>query len=70
MTFFISAKKILLSKTKIKKAVTGVGNAHKSQIQHMVTTIFNLKQPPTPFDAADALAIATCHYNNISLCKL
>ena len=55
--------------TKIKKAVTGVGNAHKSQIQKMVQTILALSEMPKPADAADALAIAICHCNSLVVTK-
>ena len=51
--------------TKIKKAVCGVGSARKHQVQSMVQTILQLPELPTPSDAADALAIAICHYNNL-----
>lgn len=45
----------------IKKAVTGNGRAHKSQVQVMVRHILNLTETPKSPDAADALAIAICH---------
>lgn len=45
----------------IKSAVVGYGRAEKSQVQLMVATLLRLPEPPTPFDAADALAIAICH---------
>lgn len=45
----------------IKSAVVGYGRAEKSQVQQMVTTLLRLSEPPTPLDAADALAIAICH---------
>lgn len=45
----------------IKKAVTGNGRADKIQVQKMVQHILSLKEPPKPYDAADALAIALCH---------
>ena len=47
---------------KVKQAVVGYGNANKSQIQHMVTTLLKLTRKPQA-DAADALAIAICHVN-------
>ncbi|TSC61646.1 MAG: crossover junction endodeoxyribonuclease RuvC, partial [Parcubacteria group bacterium Gr01-1014_106] len=47
-----------VSPQEVKSGVTGVGNAPKAQVQRMVTMIFGLKEPPTPDDAADALAIA------------
>ena len=45
----------------VKKAVVGVGNAHKTQVQEMVRIILALDKVPRPQDAADALAIAICH---------
>jgi crossover junction endodeoxyribonuclease RuvC len=45
----------------IKSAVVGYGKAEKQQVQHMVTRLLNLSEPPEPADAADALAIAICH---------
>ncbi len=53
--------------TKVKKAVAGIGSAHKTQIQSMVQVILNLPQQPNPSDAADALAIALCHLHNYHL---
>ena len=46
------------SPTAIKKAVTGKGGAHKSQVQAMVKILMNLPAIPEPDDAADALAMA------------
>ncbi len=45
---------------KIKQAVVGTGGAEKTQVQHMVKALLQLKEPLTP-DSADALAIALCH---------
>ena len=45
----------------VKKAVTGGGRATKDRVQTMVQRILSLESPPTPFDAADALAVAICH---------
>ena len=50
---------------KAKVAVVGTGNATKAQVQRMVQTLLNLKEIPTPEDAADALALAICHANSI-----
>jgi crossover junction endodeoxyribonuclease RuvC len=49
------------SAAEVKKAVVGVGGAHKSQVQEMVRVILGLDKLPRPQDAADALAIAICH---------
>ncbi|MBM3231281.1 crossover junction endodeoxyribonuclease RuvC [Candidatus Peregrinibacteria bacterium] len=42
----------------LKSCITGDGNADKAQIQRMLMGMFNLKEPPSPDDAADALALA------------
>ncbi|MBO4322031.1 MAG: crossover junction endodeoxyribonuclease RuvC [Clostridia bacterium] len=44
-----------------KQAVVGYGRAEKRQIISMVTRLLSLPEPPSPDDAADALAIAICH---------
>jgi crossover junction endodeoxyribonuclease RuvC len=46
---------------KAKLAVVGTGNASKHQVQKMMQMLLNLSKPPTPEDAADALALAICH---------
>jgi crossover junction endodeoxyribonuclease RuvC len=45
----------------IKSSVVGYGRAEKQQVQHMVTRLLELAEPPEPMDASDALAIAICH---------
>jgi crossover junction endodeoxyribonuclease RuvC len=52
---------IAYSPLSIKSAVVGYGRAEKSQVQIMVARLLDLAEPPTPADAADALAIAICH---------
>lgn len=47
--------------TTAKKAVVGSGRASKQQVQRMIQSLLNLKNPPEPDDAADALALAICH---------
>jgi crossover junction endodeoxyribonuclease RuvC len=47
----------------IKLAVVGHGAAEKEQVARMVTLLLGLPGPPTPLDAADALAVAICHAN-------
>ncbi len=44
----------------VKQAVTGYGQADKSQMQAMVAKLLKLTATPKPDDAADALAIAIC----------
>ena len=45
----------------IKKAVVGSGNATKDQVGYIVKQQLNLKEAPTPADAADGVAAALCH---------
>ena len=52
------------SPRQIKKAVVGYGAASKRQVQHMVQTLLKLDNLPST-DAADALAVAICHVNNM-----
>ena len=47
----------------VKNAVAGTGRAAKGQVQYMVQRLLRLKTPPTPADAADAVAVALCHCN-------
>ena len=42
----------------VKSAIAGYGAADKEQVQRMVQVVLELSRPPTPDDAADALAIA------------
>jgi crossover junction endodeoxyribonuclease RuvC len=51
----------------IKKTVVGYGNAEKQQVGEMVRILLGLKAVPTPHDAADALAIAICHFHHHGL---
>ena len=52
---------------RVKKAIVGTGNATKSQMQHMIQKILNIREQITPEDAADALGIAVCHLHNHQL---
>ena len=47
--------------SEVKAAVTGNGRADKKQMTLMITRILGLQKPPSPADAADALALAVCH---------
>ncbi|MCC6327711.1 MAG: crossover junction endodeoxyribonuclease RuvC [Acidobacteria bacterium] len=51
----------------VKKTVVGYGNAEKQQVGEMVRLLLGLKAAPTPHDAADALAIAICHFHHAGL---
>lgn len=48
----------------IKQTVVGYGNAEKHQVQEMVRVLLSLKDIPEPNDAADALAVAICHFHH------
>ena len=48
----------------VKQTVVGHGNAEKSQVQQMVKTLLSLQNVPEPHDAADALAVAICHFHH------
>jgi|Deesub1362B_J571_1020462.scaffolds.fasta_scaffold00042_9 crossover junction endodeoxyribonuclease RuvC len=62
----IATKKVPLfeySPREIKKAVTGYGQADKTQVQIMIKTLLHLQDSPLTHDASDALAAAYCHLN-------
>jgi len=46
---------------KIKKSITGNGNASKEQVAAMLKSIIGLKEIPDLLDATDGLATAVCH---------
>jgi crossover junction endodeoxyribonuclease RuvC len=48
----------------VKQTVVGHGNAEKFQVQQMVKTLLSLNSIPEPYDAADALAVAICHFHH------
>jgi crossover junction endodeoxyribonuclease RuvC len=49
------------SPNEVKHSIVGYGAADKAQVQQMVTRLLRLEAPPSPPDAADALALALCH---------
>jgi crossover junction endodeoxyribonuclease RuvC len=51
----------------VKLAVCGHGNAGKEQVQRMVAALLGLDRPPVSDHAADALALAICHANQIGV---
>ncbi|HNU08890.1 MAG TPA: crossover junction endodeoxyribonuclease RuvC [Pyrinomonadaceae bacterium] len=48
----------------VKQTVVGYGNAEKRQVQEMVRLLLRLNSAPQPHDAADALALAICHFHH------
>jgi crossover junction endodeoxyribonuclease RuvC len=47
----------------VKQSLVGWGAARKEQVGRMVASVLGLAAPP-PEDAADALAIAVCHWHH------
>jgi crossover junction endodeoxyribonuclease RuvC len=58
------------SPKKIKKAVTGNGNAAKEQVAAMLSHLIHKDVVNASLDATDALATAYCHYLKISGAQL
>jgi crossover junction endodeoxyribonuclease RuvC len=50
------------SPNEVKLAVAGDGGAGKYEVQQMVKRLLELAEVPDPPDAADALALALCHW--------
>ena len=48
--------------SEVKQSVAGYGRGDKRQIAEVVRLQLGLDRAPSPADAADALAIALCHY--------
>lgn len=51
----------LYKPSEVKQFVTSYGRGGKDQVALMVQALLNLDEPPSPPDAADALAVALCH---------
>ncbi len=54
------------SPKKIKQSVTGNGNASKEQVAAMLNNMLKFEVKEHYLDATDALAVALCHYHQIS----
>jgi crossover junction endodeoxyribonuclease RuvC len=51
----------LYKPSEVKQFVTSYGRGSKEQVGAMVQALLGLPEPPSPPDAADALAVALCH---------
>lgn len=51
----------------VKQTVAGYGRGDKEQVARMVQLQLGLKVPPTPADAADALAVALTHWAHLRM---
>ena len=56
--------------TQVKQRVTNYGTSPKEQVQEMVRLQLGLAEAPQPNDAADALAVALCHLQEMKFKKL
>jgi len=54
------------SPREVKLAVVGRGDASKEQVKYMVKNILQIHEEIHPVDAADALAVALCHFNRLN----
>ncbi|MBN1176088.1 MAG: crossover junction endodeoxyribonuclease RuvC [Dehalococcoidales bacterium] len=52
---------------KVKQRVANYGASSKEQVQEMVRLLLGLAEIPKPNDAADALAVAICHAQEMHL---
>jgi crossover junction endodeoxyribonuclease RuvC len=55
------------SPRRVKQTIAGYGNAEKRQVQEMVKVLLSLTSIPEPHDAADALAVAICHFHHAGI---
>lgn len=58
---FPELRLVSYSAKRVKKAVTGNGNASKMQLARTVQGVLELKELPAPPDVSDALALALTH---------
>jgi len=56
--------------THVKQAVSSYGHSGKEQVQEMVRIQLGLSSIPQPSDAADALAVALCHIQEMHLARI
>ncbi len=54
----------------VKQRVANYGTSSKEQVQEMVRLQLGLAEAPQPADAADALAVALCHVQEMHLSRL
>jgi crossover junction endodeoxyribonuclease RuvC len=55
------------SPLEVKTSVVGYGQAEKSQVQLMVTSLLGLEEQIKSQDANDAVAVAICHANTTAI---
>ncbi len=50
----------------VKQAITGMGRASKEQVAYFLHKVYNLKEMDTVLDETDAVAVAICHFIQLS----
>ncbi len=58
------------SPAEIKRTVTGNGRADKQQVARMVGLLLKLETGSSSADATDALAVALCHAQNVTMDRI
>ena len=59
-----------ISATRVKRLLTGNGQASKSQVQNAVVSLLGLAERPEPADVADAIAVALAGLRDMASAKL
>jgi len=50
----------------VKQSITGMGRASKEQVAYFLQKVYHLEEVPRELDATDAIAVAICHYLQLS----
>lgn len=50
----------------VKQSITGMGRASKEQVAYFLQKVYHLDEVPRQLDATDAIAVAICHYLQLS----
>jgi len=51
---------------KVKEAITGMGRASKEQVAYFLRQVYHLTELPQALDTTDAIAVAICHFIQMS----
>jgi len=51
---------------KVKEAITGMGRAAKEQVAYFLQKVYGLEELPENLDTTDAIAVAICHFIQMS----
>ena len=50
----------------VKQSITGMGRASKEQVAYFLQKVYHLKELPDKMDVTDAIAVAICHFIQLS----